>query len=176
VLDSLVKGRAMRLEYSSPHTGETTSREVFPLHLLHYMGTWHLIGHCGLRGGLRYFTLSRIAGIGPSGYRPDTRIPQGSIKDYIRKNFGILAGEERYEVCLRFSKDASPWVAEQVWHPGQEAEHRDDGTLCLKFLVADLREVKREVLRHGAEVEVLEPEELREAVKAEIARMRGVYG
>jgi predicted DNA-binding transcriptional regulator YafY len=140
------------------------------------MGTWHLIAHCGLRGGLRYFTLSRITKIGPSRYRPDTRIPQGSIKEYIRRNFGILAGEETYEVCLRFSKDASPWVAEQVWHPGQKAERRDDGTLCLRFPAADLREVKREVLRYGAEVEVLWPEELREAVKGEIERMRGVYG
>ena len=176
VLDSLVRGRAMRIDYHSPHKDETTTRDVFPLHLLHYMGTWHLIAHCSLRGELRYFTLSRITKIGPSRYKPDTLIPQGSIKDYIRRNFGILAGQETYKVCLCFSKDASPWVAEQVWHPEQKAERRDDGTLCLSFPVADLREVKREVLRYGADVEVLLPAELREEVKVEIARMRGVYG
>ena len=42
-----------------------------------------------------------------------------------------------------------------------------DGSLCLTFPVADLREVKREVLRFGALVEVPAPEQLRIEVKKE---------
>ena len=175
VLENLIRGRSMRISYHSPHTDETTDRDIHPLHLLHYMGTWHLIAHCGLRRELRYFTLSRIGRIGPSAWRPPSKTPKGSIKEYIRRNFGILVSGETTEVCLCFTKEAAPWVAEQVWHPRQKAELRDDGTLCLSFPVADFREVKREVLKYGSQVEVVSPEGLREEVKQEIGRMKALY-
>jgi len=176
VLDSLLNRRPVRIEYYSPHKDESTVRHILPLHLLSYMGTWHIIAHCSLRGGLRDFTLSRIRKIGQS----DREIcePEGGIclKDYLRRNFGILNSDETREVCLRFSPESAPWIAEQVWHPEQKAERGPDGSLTLSFPVADFREVKREILRHGSQVEVIAPAELREEVRREIERMMGLYG
>jgi predicted DNA-binding transcriptional regulator YafY len=50
-----------------------------------------------------------------------------------------------------------------------------DGSVCLTFSVADFREVRREILRHGASVEVLFPPELREEVIKEIEKMGKIY-
>jgi predicted DNA-binding transcriptional regulator YafY len=41
--------------------------------------------------------------------------------------------------------------------------------------VADLREIKREVLKNGSKVEVLSPDELREQVRDELRKMAGIY-
>jgi predicted DNA-binding transcriptional regulator YafY len=41
--------------------------------------------------------------------------------------------------------------------------------------VADLREIKREVLKYGSKVEVLSPDELREQVRDELRKMAGIY-
>jgi predicted DNA-binding transcriptional regulator YafY len=175
VLEYLLRNRPMRIVYYSPHNDESTARDILPLHLLHYMGTWHLIAHCALRGELRYFTLSRIGSIRASDLILKAKVPAASIKDYIRRNFGILMNEKTFEVCLRFSSDIAPWVAEQVWHPKQITRREPDGTLCLSFPVADFREIKREVLKYGSQVEVLSPESLRKKVRGEIERMRRVY-
>ena len=41
--------------------------------------------------------------------------------------------------------------------------------------MADFREIKREVLRYGSQVEVISPTVLRQEVKKEIEKMRKVY-
>jgi predicted DNA-binding transcriptional regulator YafY len=101
--------------------------------------------------------------------------PLPSIKEHIRKNFGLMIGGDSIEICLRFSPEIADWISEQVWHRGQEICANEDGSVCLKFPVADFREVRREILKHGAYVEVLSPLELRSEIKKEINRMSKVY-
>lgn len=175
VLDHLLRNKPLRIEYYSPHNDESTIRDVLPIHLLHYMGSWHLIAHCTLRDELRYFTLSRIRSIRASDADLSIGPAIASVKEYIRQNFGIMASPETREVCLHFSEDIAPWVAEQVWHPAQKADHRPDGTLCLTLPVADLREIRREVLKYGSQVEVISPEALRIEVMQEIRKMKAIY-
>jgi len=67
-------------------------------------------------------------------------------KEYIRRNFGLLSKDTCIKVCLRFSLQIVPWVSEQIWHSEQKQAIQSDGSLCLEFTVADLKEVKREVL------------------------------
>ena len=97
------------------------------------------------------------------------------IKDYIRKTFGLMRGEESIEVCLRFTPEISSWISEQIWFSDQEVCPNEDGSICLKFPVADFGEIKREILKYGASVEVLGPEELRTEIENEIRRMGNVY-
>jgi predicted DNA-binding transcriptional regulator YafY len=47
----------------------------------------------------------------------------------------------------------------------------EDGSLTLSVPIADLTEIRRHVLKYGAEVEVLEPQELRRQVREEAARI-----
>ena len=140
------------------------------------MGSWHLIAFCSLKGELRDFALSRIRVIesASASVTLPRKIP--SIKDFIRTNFGLLVGRSSVEVCLRFSPEVSEWVSEQIWHSAQSVSTNDDGSICLRFPVADFREVRREILKHGASVEVLSPPELRAEVKQEIKKMTKLYG
>ena len=138
ILDALLHARTLTIAYYSPHNDETTTRDILPLHLLHYMGTWHIIAHCALKGELRDFVLSRIRSIAHAGHAVSSA-ESASVKEYIRKNFGIMASNDSFEVCLRFSPSVSPWLAEQVWHPAQQTQWENDGTLCLTFPVADFR-------------------------------------
>jgi predicted DNA-binding transcriptional regulator YafY len=139
------------------------------------MGSWHLIGFCTLKGEIRDFALSRIRVI--ESISQPVKLPKGlpSVRDYIKKNFGVMTGEESIEVCLKFTPQVANWVSEQVWYSGQEVSLNKDGSICLKFPVADFREVRREVLKYGANVEVLSPEKLRDEIKIEIQRMGEVY-
>jgi predicted DNA-binding transcriptional regulator YafY len=86
-----------------------------------------------------------------------------------------MTGGVSIEVCLKFAPEVSRWVSEQIWYSGQEVSINADGSVCLKFPVADFREVRREILKYGGSVEVLSPQELREEIKSEIERMAKVY-
>ncbi len=175
VVDSLFRNESLKISYHTPHKDETTERVIQPLHLLCYMGSWHLIAFCTLKGELRDFALSRIRIIEsvPQGVKVPKLLP--SIKDYINKNFGVMSGEKSVEVCVKFTPEVSPWISEQIWFSGQEVSVNKDGSICLKFPVADFREVRKEILKHGASVEVLSPQELRDEIKSEIERMSKIY-
>lgn len=175
VLDALVHARPLKIEYYSPHQNECTSRDILPLHLLSYMGTWHIVAHCAMRGEIRDFTLSRIRSIAPSPVNIDAGIGPDAVKDYIRRNFGIMKGGAAFEVCLLFSSTVAPWVAEQVWHPDQKAVPEPGGRMRLTFPAADIREIRREVLKYGSQVEVISPQALRDEVRREIENMGTLY-
>lgn len=175
VLGALFGNTPIKITYYTPHKHETTERIIQPLHLLCYMGSWHLIAYCALKKGLRDFALSRIRSM--ELLTEPIKLPRAlpSIRNYIRMNFGLMAGEESVEVCLKFAPEVSSWISEQVWFSGQKVVANKDGSICLRFPVADFGEIRKEVLKYGASVEVLAPQELREQIREEIQRMASVY-
>jgi len=175
ILESLLSARPVRIEYHSPHNSQITTRDILPLHLLHYMGTWHIIAHCALKNELRDFVLSRIQTITPCARTITARFSSGHVRGYIRKTFGIFHGKQTKSVCLCFSNDVSSWISEQVWHPTQKTFVKKDGRLCLTIPVSDFREIKREILKYGSQVEVISPKALRTDIKQEIEKMRKIY-
>jgi predicted DNA-binding transcriptional regulator YafY len=55
-------------------------------------------------------------------------------------------------------------VADERWHPDQSGQYLTDGRYELKIPYRDERELVMDILRHGAEVEVVQPGSLRDAV------------
>ncbi len=175
LLEALLRSRPIRIEYYSPHNDQSTIRDILPLHLLNYMGTWHIIAYCNVKKELRDFVLSRIKSIAACEFKISAHTSAVKVKDYIRETFGIFRGEKTINVCLCFAAGIAPWIAEQSWHPAQKTHTEKDGRLCLTIPVTDFREIKREILKYGAQVEVLYPGKLREEVKKEIGKMNKIY-
>ena len=175
VVGALFQNKPLKITYHTPHTGEKTDRLVQPLHLLCYMGSWHLIAFCTLRRELRDFALSRFISVETSNEKVKLPSALPSVKEHLRMNFGVIAGGKSTEVILKFKPNASPWVSEQVWHDAQQIRTDEDGSVHLTFPVAGFEEVAREILKYGAGVEVLKPEALRELVGEEIRKMGGIY-
>ena len=175
VVAALFGEGVLRITYHSPYKDETTERTIRPLHLLCYMGNWHLIAFCSLRGQMRDFAVARILAVQPCSDPLPLPPALPPIKEYIRRNFGVIAGECSTEVTLRFSLSISPLIAEQEWYEAQEVSVEKDGSLNLRFPVSGFAEVMREILKYGGDVEVVEPVELRDAIKEEIRRMGKLY-
>ena len=77
---------------------------------------------------------------------------------------------------LRFTRERARWVADERWHPGQTGQFLTDGRYELRIPCRDSRELVMDILRHGPEVEVVAPEELRAEVVATLRRALGQYG
>jgi len=65
---------------------------------------------------------------------------------------------------LRFNELAARWVAEEEWHPGVNSEPQEDGGVILRIPYKHNTELVMDILRHGANVEVLGPVSLRRTV------------
>lgn len=175
IVNALFQKTPVLISYYSPHTNKKTERIIQPLHLIHYMGNWHIIAFCTLRAKLRDFALSRIESVSPSTEKINLPKNLPSIKDYTRKNFGIMQGGKAKDICLKFSPSVAKWMQEQVWHPLQKVSMRKDGSLFIRFPVADFREIKRRILSHGADVIVISPKGLALEIKQEINKMGKIY-
>lgn len=97
------------------------------------------------------------------------------VDEYVGSGFRVVNGPGEHRITLRFAPAAAGRAAEKIWHKSQTTEKLDDGSLLLRMELSDLREIKRWILWWGAEVEVVEPEELREMVREEVQRMRVCY-
>lgn len=175
VLSALTQERLLGIVYTSPRSNERTERTVEPHHLQHYQGSWVLLAWCRRAGDWRKFFLSRMerASILPEGFTPR---PRDVWKPHLEGAYGIFQGEEVFPVRLRFCTERARWIRLQQWHEKQRIVPLSDGCLELHLDVADLREIRLKVLQFGADVEVLEPVELRESIRAEIEKMAGLYG
>lgn len=96
----------------------------------------------------------------------------------LRNAWGIWLGEgSLVTVRLRFAPGlAARRVQESIWHPSQTITLLEDGGCEWSVQVTDWREMLPWVRGWGADVEVLEPPELREAIRAEVRRLAERYG
>jgi predicted DNA-binding transcriptional regulator YafY len=171
VVRALFDGCALHITYRSPHSGTVSERTVQPLHLMHYMGSWHLLAWCAAKNALRDFGLARMQAVAIADSIVQVPGDLPPIKELTRRHFGIMQGETATTVTLRFSPHIAPRILEQIWHPDQQTSLQPDGSLLLSFSTADFRELTRNILSYGAEVQVVEPVELRELVRGEIEKM-----
>jgi len=138
------------------------------------MGTWHLIAYCHMRQSVRDFALGRISEVTLLD-EAFTKLQDFNMKDFFGSSFGIFKSKSIKEVTLRFSPLKSRWIRDQVWHKDQKVKFLEDGSLELTFPVADFSEIRMEILRHGAMVEVIKPKSLRELIKAEAQNIAKIY-
>jgi|GEM_PF-2329421 len=84
-------------------------------------------------------------------------------------------GVPRAHVVITFSSHHAQWIRTGMWHSAQTFQEHGDGSVTLSMDVGSLEGVKRWVMRFGAGVRVISPEELRNMIKDEVVRMGMVY-
>ena len=142
---------------------EDSTREISPQRLVHYRDNWYADAWCHLRNGVRTFALDAIE----HAELVDSRakdVPEAELDQYLGSSYGIFSGEPKATAVLRFSPLRARWVSRERWHPRQKGTWEKDGRYTLEVPYSDDRELTMDVLRHGRDVEVLGPPELRARV------------
>ncbi|OGQ98414.1 MAG: hypothetical protein A2505_06260 [Deltaproteobacteria bacterium RIFOXYD12_FULL_55_16] len=171
---ALLQGNLLTFCYQAPSASSEVIRTVEPHHMVNYMGNWHLIAFCQLRNDWRDFLLGRMTNC----QIEETAFAIRAKEEWLlllQNSFGIYQNRELFEVSLRFTPERSRWVKEEVWHEGQK-DVDDHGFLVRTIPVSHEAEIMMEILKHGAQVEVLNPEWLRNKVAEEIKAAMRNYG
>ncbi len=97
---------------------------------------------------------------------------------YLANAWGLIQGdgEETTRVVLVFASEVTSLVKERIWHTSQRIEILSDSRCTLDLKVSNWQEMIPWLLSWGGQVEVLEPQELRNALTTEVARMMEQYG
>ena len=174
VASATLHRRKLRFQYRSRSKDEQTDRIVSPQHLAHYRDNWYLDAWDDMRNALRSFSIDRIRGPVQLSIVAEDR-PNAELDEHFATSYGIFAGKANKMATLRFSRERARWVADERWHPQQSGQFLTDGRYELKIPYRDSRELVMDVLRHGAEVEVVSPEALRTEVNTAQSNAIGRY-
>lgn len=151
------------MEYHARGTDERTERTVSPQRLTHYRESWYLDAWDDDRDALRSFSVDRITHPAILDVRA-VDIDRNELDAHYASAYGIFGGKADKLAVLRFSTQRARWVADEKWHPQQDGAWLSDGRYELRIPYRDSRELVMDLLRHGAEVEVVEPMSLREQI------------
>jgi predicted DNA-binding transcriptional regulator YafY len=102
-------------------------------------------------------------------------ISETDMDNYFTRSFGIFSGTPTHTAVLRFSQSAAKWVKDEEWFPDLKAEWLPDGQLELHIPYHNPTELIMEVCRYGADVEVVEPPELRQQVFEKLQKAAAQY-
>jgi predicted DNA-binding transcriptional regulator YafY len=91
-------------------------------------------------------------------------VRDAELDEYLGSGYGIFAGRKVEWATLKFSPEAARWVSAQNWHPKQRSRVEKDGSYVLELPYAEDRELVMEILKFGADVEVVAPDALRRRV------------
>jgi predicted DNA-binding transcriptional regulator YafY len=167
---AVLKRLRLQVTYWARSSNETTERVLSPQRLVFYRGNWYLDAWCHLRNGLRSFSVDglRAARLLDAGLGEDVaakEVPQADLDAALASGYGIFSGRKTTWATLRFSKQAARWVAAEEWHPEQKCRTEADGSYVMELPYSEDPELVMDILRHGADVEVLAPAHLRERVR-----------
>jgi predicted DNA-binding transcriptional regulator YafY len=133
----------------------------------------YLIGHDVDRNAMRTFKVERISSLAvlPQGFDA----PEADVVERLRAAWDIIADQPPTEVALRFAPAVAARVMEATWHPTQELDELEDGSLEWRAVVSGTVEIKLWILSWGSDVEVIGPAALRDEVAATLRRAADQY-
>lgn len=176
VSTALLARQRLQLRYLTRARREVGDREVSPQRLVHYRNTWYLDAWCHRVDALRRFALDAIEEATVLAHKPARDVAMKKVQDAMDEGYGIYAGGTQRRAVLRFDVQAAQWASREEWHPAQKGRWLDDGRFELSLPYVDDTELVMDVLRQGAQVQVLSPPELVTAVRERLAAAAALYG
>lgn len=176
VIKAYLLRRPLHLTYRTAH--DQTVQTIFRTYLIEPSAigfTLYLIGHSEHVNDLRSYKIERIEAAVPD-YNQTYTIPDTFPGlDILRNAWSIMLGETTERVELLFSRHAKKRVLETHWHPSADYKENPDGSLLWWVDVADTTDMKPWIRGWGSDVEVLQPDHLRESIKSHIHILAQTY-
>lgn len=147
--------KVLEIEHQGVGAAEPTLRAIEPLQLVTEDEHWYVEAFCRRAGALRVFRVDRIR----SATVTDVRIPRRELILTSRP----MSTEGRPRALVRLSPAIDP--AELVWAGIEVVAEEPDGSTLVATPFAGTGWIARELVALAGEAEVLEPVEVRDAVR-----------
>ena len=171
--------RIADIEYQ-PIGKDATQRRIEPYAVVFYQSSLYIIAAAveipaGTPGRIRHWKLDRFlkaTGLDAWFQRP----ADFDLEQHLGQSLGIfVADANAKDFRIRISARAAPWIMEDPWHPDQQVEREDGGSMILTVKAAHDLEIIPRVLSLGSEAEVLAPVSCRRTIAQMIRAMAERY-
>ena len=169
LIDSAIHHQPLRILYRS-YYGIEHNTIVHPYHIKQFNNRWFLLGLEETDNGNRLTNkaLDRIVKFSRANvsFIPNTEV---DFREYFKDIVGVTVPKEHpvaEKVVLKFDAARFPYIVSKPIHPSQEVISEEDCTLQIS--VRPNKELESRIFSYGPQVEVLEPEWLRQQIEVKI--------
>ena len=172
ILRSVLKPERLEIDYRHPN-GRRSKHRFDPYTVVLYRDALYLLGLSHRHKSPIYLAVDRIERVKRSGER--AVVPQGFSPRKLTAGVpGIWSGPE-VTVSLKLRGRAEEQIPERLIHPSQTFTPLRGGGTLLRMQVEGWQELAWWILSWGADVEVVEPRELRDFVKRSVTAAAALY-
>ena len=164
IIEAMKEGKILEMTYQKFQDDEPKTYDVAPYCVKVYKQRWYMLAKpTDRKSGLHIYALDRIYLLQQT--RKDFKLPDKfNAENYFADWFGIVHDEE-YEPCtIRlkvWSKQRNYFRTLPLHHSQKETEIHDDWSI-FEYRMAPTWDLEQELLQYNDNVEVLEPQSLRD--------------
>lgn len=174
LVQALQNQQQIQIHFWSRATDQQTTRMISPQQLVRYRDRWLLDAWCHQKHAIRSFSLDGIKQVELLDQPAKQMAPQ-QIAEHFETSYGIFSGQADKLAKLVFSAYIARWIQNETWHPKQQTQWLDDGRYQMILPYKHDIELMQDILKYGAQVEVIEPQELRNKLKQELEKTLKQY-
>ena len=176
IIDAMKRSRLIHITYYSYWREDSREHYIMPLCVKLFRQRWYLVGKVWATGLFTIFSLDRIVDFRLSSHTfeyPKDFDP----KAYFEGCFGVIAGTDvKIEhVVLKISSNQSNYLRDLPVHYSQQEKERYEEYSIFELDIRPTYDFQQEILRNGEDIEVLQPQWLRQEIAEKIHNMHNLY-
>lgn len=176
IINAMKENRVLNITYYSYWKEDEFNFKVQPYCVKLYRQRWYMVALSESYDEPRIYALDRIRQLSTT---DDTfKMPRDwSAEQYFDGCFGIITAQsiDKQTVKLRVTADQAKYFRDLPLHLSQEEVERNDDFSIFQYFLRPAFDFQQEILLNGEEVEVLEPQWLRDETRGRIERMLDLY-
>jgi hypothetical protein len=180
IIDAMKENRVLNITYHSYWKDEESSFDVQPYCVKLFRQRWYMVARSTYpyyyEQGPRVYALDRIHDLYATG--ETFKMPKDwDAQEFFNGCFGIIADQriEPQTVKLKVSAGQANYIRDLMLHESQEEIEKNDEYSVFKYYLRPTFDFIQEILWNGADMEVLEPQSLRQEIANIVEQMHKKY-
>ncbi len=176
VMQAMLEDRVLELHYRKYLSPGTDLRHVHPYAIKEFAKRWYVVGYNEEAGAVRVYAMDRIVEL-RAGSEQFSLPKDFDVDRLFADSYGIYPpeGEKPVLVRLKATRREAAYMKDLPLHPSQIVEKEDGDSVYFALRLIPNPNFIMELCRHGAALEVLSPQSLREEVANRLEQALKLY-
>ena len=175
VMDAMTENRELRISYRKYSSDQASVYTLRPYAVKEFAKRWYVVAYCVERDALRVYGLDRVKDLEVTD-RTFVMPKDFDVNELFATSFGIYLPEGKGNtVRFRAGVAEAEYIRDLPLHASQVEEKSDGEFVTFNIFVCPDRNLVMEFCKYGSRIEVLSPQEVRDAVAAEFAKASRLY-
>ena len=174
VTEAILESRELRLRYRHNYDcNRECDYQIKPIAIKQFRNRWYIIGELEI-GNTYSFPLDRVISMEKGDIIESSKI---NAEDLFADSFGIIRDEsvKAEEILIKVEREQSNYFKSLPLHSSQQVVSEMTDSVIFRLKLAPTYDFIMELLSHGAKVEVLQPQSLRDTMISKIKEMTKIY-